>query len=216
MTEEKTIQKHQKSSARGEWIRAGLIALLIAAVAGGIGYWRLSSQRVYIDTASISAPLIQLAPSSPGKLQALYVNVGDTVPADTVVARVGNELVKTKVGGLIVSVTDQVGSQLSPNEAVATMIDPSQLRVVGRIDENKGLDRIHVGDPVVFTVDAYGGASFTGVIDEISPTSNQSGIVFNISNQRQVQQFDVKARFDTNSYPQLRNGMSARMWIYGN
>ncbi len=66
----------------------------------------------------------------------------------------------------------------------------------------------------MFTVDAFGGQTFTGVIDEVAPTSNQSGIVFNISNQRQVQQFDVKARFDTTAYPQLRNGMSARMWIY--
>src|SRR5262249_54386642 len=97
---------------------------------------------------------------------------------------------------------------------VVEMIDPSELRVVGKVDENKGLDRIAVGDSVSFTVDAFGGKTYSAVVDEISPTSEQSGIVFNISDKREVKQFDVKARFDTAAYPELRNGMSARMWIY--
>ena len=53
-----------------------------------------------------------------------------------------------------------------------------------------------------------------GVIDEIAPTANASGIVFNISGQRETQQFDIKARFDATKYPELKNGMSARMWVY--
>jgi hypothetical protein len=71
-----------------------------------------------------------------------------------------------------------------------------------------------VGDPVIFTVDAFGSKQFTGVVDEVSPTSNQSGNVFNISSERETQQFDIKVRYDTTAYPMLRNGMSARMWVY--
>jgi len=69
-------------------------------------------------------------------------------------------------------------------------------------------------DPVTFTVDAFGSQQFSGVVDEIAPTSNQSAVVFNISDSRQTQQFDIKVRFDTSEYPDLRNGMSARMTIY--
>ena len=76
------------------------------------------------------------------------------------------------------------------------------------------LDRLQVGDPVTFTVDAFGSKQFSAVVDEISPTSQQSQVVFNISDQRAEQQFDVKARFDTTANPELKNGMSARMWIY--
>ena len=94
------------------------------------------------------------------------------------------------------------------------MIDPTQLRVVGQVQENEGLSKIQVGDPVTFTVDAFGSQTFSGVVDEVSPTSEESQIVFNISDQREEQNFDVKARFDTTAYPQLKNGMSARMWIY--
>jgi hypothetical protein len=63
-------------------------------------------------------------------------------------------------------------------------------------------------------VDAFGSQQFSGVIDEVAPTSNASGVVFNISSARETQQFDVKARFDATKYPQLKNGMSARMWVY--
>lgn len=190
------------------------LALVILAGAGIVAYFILSNNEIAIDTASISAPLINLSPTSSGRLNAIYVKEGDVLPANTPVALVGTEVVETKVPGLIVQVNNTIGAQVASGQTVVEMINPSQLRVVGKIDENKGLAQIRIGDPVTFTVDAFGGKSFTGVVDTIVPTSNQSGIVFNISGQRQVQQFDIKARFDTSRYPQLRNGMSARMWIY--
>jgi multidrug resistance efflux pump len=200
--------------SRKTWIITGLSVLAIAAIAAGAIYWYTNSQYVYVDTSSINAPEILLSPFSPGILEAVYVNEGDTVTVNQTVARVGNELIKSKVAGIIVSVPETIGAQINPGQAVVTMIDPTQLRVVGEVDENKGLDRIKVGDAVTFTVDAFGGKQYSGVVDEIAPTANSAGVVFNISNERQVQQFDVKARFDTNAYPELKNGMSARMWIY--
>ena len=190
------------------------IAVVILAAAGIAAYLIFSKNEVYIDTAMISAPLIDLSPSVSGRLDAFYANVGDILPAGAPVALVGTDVIRTKVAGMIVAENDTVGAQVTPGTAVAEMIDPSSLRVVGKIDENKGLAQIQVGDPVRFTVDAFGGKLFDGVVDEVSPTSDQSGVVFNISNTRQTQQFSVKARFDTTAYPQLKNGMSARMWIY--
>jgi len=207
--------KNVPNPARRTWIITGVIALLIASLAGGFIYWLVTSQRVFVDAASIEAPQIDLAPSSAGTLQAVYVHEGDQVPANTTVARVGDELIQTKVAGIIVAIPDTIGAQVNPGTAVVTMIDPTQLRVVGKVAEDKGLNRIKVGDNVVFTVDTFGGKQYSAVVDEISPTSEQSQIVFNISDQRQEQQFDVKARFDTTQYPELKNGMSARMWIYG-
>lgn len=204
----------KNTSARRKWIRTGIIVVVIALIATGIIYLEVWSKRVYVDTASIVAPEIVLSPSQSGTLEDVYVNEGDSVNANQTVARVGNQLLQSKVAGIIVSVPDTVGAQVTPGTAVVTMIDPTQLRVVGEVDENKGLSRIQVGDTVTFTVDAFGSKQFPAVIDEISPTSQQSQVVFNISDQREEQQFDVKARFDTTAYPQLKNGMSARMWIY--
>lgn len=205
---------NQKSSARRVWIRTGIVVACMAAIAGGLLYWLVISQRVSIDTATIDAPEIDLAPSQPGVLENVYVNEGDTVAANQTVARVGNQLIQSKVAGIVISVPDTIGAAVNANETVVAMIDPTQLRVVGSVDEDKGLDRVAVGDPVVFTVDAFSSKKYSGVIDEIAPTSEQSQVVFNISDQREEKQFDVKARFDTSAYPELKNGMSARMWVY--
>jgi hypothetical protein len=48
----------------------------------------------------------------------------------------------------------------------------------------------------------------------VSPTSEQSGVVFDISSERPTNQFDIYVRFDPTAYPQLKNGMSARIWVY--
>lgn len=196
------------------WIITGIVSLGIAAVAAGVIYWLMNAHSVYIDTASIKADVINLAPAAPGTLESVYVNEGDQVPANYTVARVGDQLIQTKVAGIITSVPNTVGAQVGAGQTVVAMIDPTQLRVVGELDENKGLDRVRVGDPVTFTVDAFGGKQYAGVVDEVAPTANSAGVVFNISNQRATQQFDIQARFDTNAYPELKNGMSARMWVY--
>jgi PAS domain-containing protein len=88
------------------------------------------------------------------------------------------------------------------------------LRVVAQVEEDKGLANIKVGQRVAFTVDVFGSKKFEGVVDEVSPTSRQGDVVFNISSQRQVNEFNVKIRFDVSKYPELKNGMSAKAWIY--
>lgn len=198
--------------------RALILAAAILVVAGGgsaaAAYVAASGSTVYTDQASIQAPVIALSATTGGPLRALNVAAGQTVAPNTVVAQVGVELIKATQGGLVVATHGDIGDQVAPGTPVVEMLDPESLRVVGRVDENKGLDRIKVGDPVAFTVDAFGGKEYAGVVDEIAPTSDQSGVVFSISDQRQVQQFSIKARFDTNAYPELKNGMSARLWVY--
>ncbi len=200
--------------ARAAWIRAVLVVLAIAGIAGGLVYWRTTMLYVYTDSASVEAPLIQLAPTHAGILQEVYVHEGDEITADTPVARVGNELVKSKVAGVVVSVPETLGAPASAGVPVVSMVDSSQLRVAGKIDEDKGLSRIAIGDRVAFAVDAFGSRQYTGVVDEIAPSANQSGVVFNISDKREVKQFIIKVRYDVAAHPELKNGMSARIWIY--
>ncbi|MGH7175554.1 MAG: HlyD family efflux transporter periplasmic adaptor subunit [Minisyncoccia bacterium] len=201
-------------SLRKNLIIFGVAALVIIIAGGTAAYLILTGNSVTIDTASIQAPLIDLAPDSSGRLNAVYVQEGDSVAANAPVAEVGTEIVTAKVAGTIVSVHDTVGANINAGDAVVTEIDPTQLRVVGSLKENEGLAQIQVGDPVSFTVDAFGGKTFAAVVDEVAPTSNASDVVFSVSSQREEQTFDVKARFDISQYPQLKNGMSARMTVY--
>jgi hypothetical protein len=66
---------------------------------------------------------------------------------------------------------------------------------------------------VKFTVDAFDGKEFEGRVESVSETSHAGDVVFNISDQRQTQNFDVKIWYDVNRYPELQNGMSAKVWI---
>jgi multidrug resistance efflux pump len=201
-------------ASRAPLMVAAAIVLVLGGAIGALAYLGVSNQRVTIDTAQLQAPEISLAPTTPGVLKQMYVHAGDTIPANTVVAQVGTELIKSTSAGLVISTSDQVGAIVSAASPVATMIDPTALRVVGKIDEDKGLSRINVGDRVVFTVDAFGSQKFEGVVDEVSPTSHASDVVFSISDKRQIQKFDVKVAYDQTLYPQLKNGMSARIWVY--
>jgi multidrug resistance efflux pump len=130
------------------------------------------------------------------------------------VALVDNELIKTKVGGTVVAVNNNVGKIFNKGEAIVSMINPQELRVVGSIEEDKGLKDIRVGQRAVFTVDAFGSKQYYGTVDEISPTSRSSDVVFNISDARALNEFDIKVRFNVDQYPELKNGMSAKLWIY--
>lgn len=208
----KEEQEIKKTGRRVIMAAYGILFLVVASI-GGFAYWHFASQHVAIDKAEISAPQIQLGPSAPGVLQEVMVHEGDEIPANTVVARVDNEAIKTKVAGLVISVNKNIGKLFNPGESVVTLIDPNELRVVGRVQEDSGLKDIRVGAPATFTVDAYGSRTFYGTVDEVSPTSRDSGIVFNISDKREVREFDISVRYDLQTYPELRNGMSAKITI---
>lgn len=216
LTEIKNEESAIKRLTKNVWVTSILLAVIILGAIGGIVYWKVSSESVYTDSASVSAPLTNLTPSVPGALNSVFVNVGDEVPANTVVAQVGNELLKTKTASEVVTTVTALGTTIAPGTPVVSVVNPDDLRVVAHIDEDKGLSDIHIGEQADFTVDAFGSKSFHGVVDQISPTSRQGDIVFSISDKRPTNQFDVKVRFDTTAYPDLKNGMSAKVWIYKN
>ena len=192
-------------------------AFLIVVVGGGIGilaYLGVSSKTVYIENSSIQAPEVVLAPTVAGELRHTYVNVGDVIAPNTVVAQVGGELIKSTSGGLVVAARTDEGANIDAGVAVVTTIDPTQLRVVGSVQEDKGLTDIKVGAPASFTIDAFGSRKFTGTVEEISPTAQSGDVVFSVSDKREEQNFDVKVAFDVSANPELKNGMSAKLWVY--
>lgn len=194
---------------------AAAIVIVVGGLIGGIAYVAVNGSRVYIDKADVEAPSVVLSPIAAGTLTAVYVNPGDTVAPNAVVAEVGTELIHAgSTGGLVISTDNNIGAQVTPGTAVVTLIDPKQLAVIGHLDEDKGLSKIVVGDRATFTVDAFGSQKFDGIVSQISPTSNASDIVFSVSDQRAEQSFDVKVAYDIARYPQLKNGMSARIWAY--
>ena len=210
----KEIEKGILKSTRNKIIAVIAVAVIILAIAGGLIYWNIVSSRVYIENSSLSAPVTNLITASGGNLEEVFVNVGDHVQDSAPIARVGNELIKANSAGQILSVNTNIGDSFAPGQTIATMVNPEDLRVIGQVQEDKGLKDIKIGQEAVFTVDAFGSKEYSGIVDQISPTSNTGDIVFNISNTRQENDFNVKVRFDVSQYPELKNGMSAKLWIY--
>jgi len=191
----------------------GTSLVLLIILIGGF-YLYITQGRIYTDKGVIAAPVIELSPEKPGLLKQLLVREGDTVEANTVVARVGDDLIKTDIGGLIIKVNNEVGRLFLPGQPIVVMINPNDLRVEAKVEEDKGFKDVQIGQKAIFTVDAFGSRKFTGQVDQIAKTSDDSSVVFSISDTRKEKEFTVKIKFDSAAYPELLNGMSARVWIY--
>ena len=71
-----------------------------------------------------------------------------------------------------------------------------------------------IGQRATFSVDAFPGKTYDGIVDQISPVSSDTGIVFSISDKRPVEKFEIKVRFNVADYPELKSGMSAKITVY--
>jgi len=183
-------------------------------VVGFFMYFQNVMGKIFIDKSVIQAPIITISPSLPGKVQEMAVKEGQYVTSGDVLAVVGSETVRAQTDGLIISADDLTGSAVNQATQLIQMIQPLNLRVVGTIDEDKGLNTIKVGQVVSFTVDALPGAIYWGYIDEISPSANTPAFSFSSSSERPTQQFSVYAKFNTTLFPLIKNGMSAKMIVY--
>lgn len=190
-----------------------LIALVIIILAGGFFYLKKEG-RVNIDDSLIQAQIINITSQSPGNLNEVDVIENQTVKNGDLLAVVGTQSLRAQTDGIIIQANRQIGSVITATTNVIQMINPDDFRVVGTLDENKGLKDIKVGQIASFTIDAYPGQTFWGYVDEVSPTAKQTQAAFSISSSRPTQQFNVFVRFDANRYPQIKNGMSAKLVIY--
>jgi len=195
-------------------LRVILVIFVAVVLIGGYIFYQLLRNRVSIEDSLIQAPIITISPETPGKILDLKVYEGERVKRGDALAIVGTSSLNAYQDGLIVSTDNAIGSIASAQTSVVEMINFADMRVAGTIDENKGLDNVKVGQIVSFTVDAFPGQTFWGYVDEISPTAKQTQLQFSVSSERPTQQFLVYARFNAYAYPQIKNGMSAKMTVF--
>lgn len=197
-------------------LRALLIVSVAIALIGGYFFYEILRDRVAIEDSLIQAPIITISPETPGKILNIKVYEGEKIKKGDALAIVGTSSLNAYQDGLIVSTNNAIGSIASAQTPVVQMINFADMRVAGTIDENKGLDKVKIGQIVSFTVDAIPGQIFWGYVDEISPMAKQTQLQFSVSSERPTQQFLVYTRFNAYAYPQIKNGMSAKMTVYTN
>jgi multidrug resistance efflux pump len=195
-------------------IIAGFGIILVGAIIGGILFWRDLQSKVYIEKSEIYAPVISLSPKNPGEIDKFYVKEGDVVEEGQNLAKIEGQIITAKTPGIITWIANTPGQMANAQTVVVKMYDPHSLRVIGHVQEDKGLSAIHPGQQAVFTVDAYDGRQYSGVVESVASVARQGSIVFSISDKREEKEFDVNVVFDPDIYPELKDGMSAKMWIF--
>jgi macrolide-specific efflux system membrane fusion protein len=95
--------------------------------------------------------------------------------------QLGYTRITAPIGGVVASVSTQVGETVAASFAsptFVTIIDLDRLEVWAYVDETD-IGRVEVGQPATFTVDTYMGTDFTGTVTAIQPAAE---IVDNVVN----------------------------------
>jgi multidrug resistance efflux pump len=206
--------KKSESLFKKPWMQSVLAIIVIFSSLFAFIYFESSKNKVFIENAALTAPVVNLAPALPGTLNALYVKEGDKIAPNTQVALVGSQIITSIEGGVVVSAPEVLGAYFNPGQTVVSVVKNEDMKAVGSVDETKGLKEILPGQRATFTVDAYGGKTYEGIVDEVSPISNDTGVSFSISDKRPVKKFDIKVRFNSAQYPELKSGMSAKITVF--
>src|SRR6056297_1477679 len=133
----------------------------------------------YIDVNGdvVTKTKVDTYPDTAGKLSVLYVEVGDRVRKDQVIAEVdpsrpGMQFsaspVKAPISGMITSLPVQVGSTVSQQMTVAQVSKMDDLELRVHVAE-RFISKMQVGLPAEISFEAYPSRSFTGRVREISP-----------------------------------------------
>lgn len=208
------MENSKESMFKKPWVQSLAGIIIIILIVSGILFYKSISSYVSIENGTIQAPIISITPETSGILNEVYVKVGDNVTEGQSLARVGSEILTSKINGVIIYTSNTPGQFFTYANPVIKMIDPEELRIVGTIKENAGLTKISVSDTATFTLDAFPGNEYVGIVEEISETAKDSSVVFSISDKREIKEFTIKIKYDTSLYKEFKNSMSAKIKVY--
>jgi len=208
-----------------------LIVVAVLAIGGGITYVIYNNYMYYsTDDAQVNGPIVNVSAPATGVLTTLTVKVGDTVSSGQTIGTVtpGSTTgtgtpaainITSPINGKIVQVPAVAGQGVAPGLPIAQVTDLSQVDVIAYVDEG-ALNNISNGQNVDITVDAYGGTSLTGHVQQIVqatagqfsllPTGDTASGNFTKVGQR----IPVLIALDGNAGKDLVPGMSAEVTIH--
>lgn len=207
-------KKEKKNIFEKPWVQSLASFVAIFGLLFLFLFWQTKKDTVLIENSYLEAPTINLSSTTPGILNDLYVKEGDRVLANTQVGLVGSQIIYTKSDGVVSSAPKLIGSYFTPGQTVVSVVNDKEMKVVGSIEETKGLKDVKVGQRATFTVDTFPGKKYEGIVSEVSPISNENSVVFSISDKRPTKKFSVEVSFDVSAYPELKSGMSAKITVH--
>ena len=162
---EKTQEK-KKGNTTFVWVL--LFTLLLAGAAGGgiFFVWR-NAQYLTTDNARVTARLIAVSPSIPGRLERFTAVEGRFVSENEVLGWVENgEVMRSPVNGLVIHTAAVQDQAVSSHEPIVIIADTSDFHIQANFEENY-VKKLQVGQIVSLTIDPFGARRFSGYISEI-------------------------------------------------
>ncbi|MDT0350419.1 efflux RND transporter periplasmic adaptor subunit [Pseudonocardia charpentierae] len=208
-----------------------LIILVIALLAGGVfaaSYFLDARNYVTTDNAQVDGDKIAVNAPSSGTLIDWRANQGAELTADQVVGRIKvnggfvqpQQSIRAPADATVAVDNGVEGAFVTAGTQLALAYDFSKVYVTARVDETD-IDAVTIGQRVDFTVDAYPGNEFHGVVREIQggaagvfslfPQSNSSGTF-----QKVTQVIPVKVSIDDLQGLNLVPGMNVTVKIHKN
>lgn len=211
-----------------------LLALIVLGLVGYFAWMNIA----YVDTlhARVIGSLVQVSFPSAGRVQDLFVEVGDTVAKNEELATlevgglgtgqmgVARVLlpIKAPISGTVVEVVAQVGDIRSPGQPIVTLVDLDRLWIRAHIHENK-IAHVHVGQPVRIRVRLRSlKRTLYGRVEQVGGATTSAlaarGSSGGISTPSLVE-VPVRISIDSEGYPlypgmsaEVRMGLSPRLW----
>lgn len=161
-----------------------LILVALVVVSGGaLGcyYWYQGAHYVKSDDARIAADQYRVMPQITAKLDQIYVEEGDTLKKDEMIAvqdvsgldssSISKAVLRAPIDGTVIKLYSHEQEIASPSTAVAVMADMSSLYVSTNIEETD-IGRIKPGEVVDVTLDAAGGQVIQGKVSNVGQATN--------------------------------------------
>jgi multidrug resistance efflux pump len=155
-----------------------LMIIAVLGIIGGIGIWIFNNYYFYqTNDALVEGKVVSVDALQPGTLTNLSVKAGDTVTAGQylgTITLVGNGWttinVNSPVNGTILQTAAQ-GQIVTSGFPIALVrvpgvADVGDATVVAFVDES-AINNIKIGQNVDITIDAFGGTSYTGHVQQI-------------------------------------------------
>ncbi|WP_373325837.1 HlyD family secretion protein [Sporomusa paucivorans] len=132
--------------------------------------------------------------------------------------QLGHAVIRAPIAGVIAVKSVNIGESVSIGQPIVNIANLKDVWVAANIDETY-IGKVHTGQSVDFTIDAYPGQNFTGEVSEVGaatgsqfallPTENTSGNYTKLT-----QKLPIKIKVSANEIFALKPGMSSIISVH--
>ncbi len=150
-----------------------LVGLLVVLAGLGIGAYLIYEGNTFYktDNAKVDTVIYQLSSDAHGKLVKVYVSDNEVVKAGQALARVEHgSFIRSPIDGTVIDVKMQEGDYVTATDVVMVVAKTADIYITANVEETDIL-KIHSGQSVVVTLDAYG-RNFAGYVADVNTVTS--------------------------------------------